>query len=159
MPLTFLRNLGIVSSAGITTTKLGTGAVLQVVNVNYSTDTSTTSTSYVDTGLTATITPSSASNKILIIVSQAFGKSSTNSYVDINLLRAGTSIVSEWVNNLAFTNSTDSASYGHSLTYLDSPNTTSATIYKTQFLSPTAETVQVQINSSVSSITLMEIKA
>jgi hypothetical protein len=170
MPLTKIQSLGITdgtivnadinASAAIAGTKLsGAGKVLQVVNATYSTDTSTTSTSYVDTGLTATITPSSASNKILIIVSQAFGKSSTNSYVDINLLRAGTSIVSDWVNNLAFTNNTASAAYGHSLNYLDSPNTTSATIYKTQFLSPTASSVQTQINNSVSSITLIEIAA
>ncbi len=42
------------------------GTVLQVVNATYSTQLSTTSTSYVDTGLSASITPTSATSKILI---------------------------------------------------------------------------------------------
>jgi hypothetical protein len=46
------------------------GAVIQVVNAISTTQVSTTSTSYVDTGLTASITPTSASSKILVIVNQ-----------------------------------------------------------------------------------------
>jgi hypothetical protein len=76
MPLTFLRNLGIVSSAGISTTKLGTGAVLQVVSTN-KIDTfasSSIANTFVDiTGLSVSITPSSASNKILILATVNHG--------------------------------------------------------------------------------------
>ena len=46
----------------------GTGSVLQVVSNTTSTQVSTTSGSYVTTDLTASITPSSASNKILVLV-------------------------------------------------------------------------------------------
>ena len=69
MPLTFLRNLGIVSSAGISTTKLGTGAVLQVVQTTSVSSLTTTSASFVTLNLAATITPSSASSKILMLFS------------------------------------------------------------------------------------------
>ena len=59
-------------SGNITTTKtpLGfvpSGGILQTVEATDSTQTTTTSGSYVDTGLTATITPSSTSSKILAI--------------------------------------------------------------------------------------------
>ena len=70
MALTFLRNLGIVSSAGISTTKLGAGAVLQAITATDSTTRNSTSTSFVTASntLSVSITPSSASNKIFIIV-------------------------------------------------------------------------------------------
>ena len=81
MPLTKIQSLGITdgtivnadinASAAIAGTKLtGVGKVLQVVNATYSTDTSTTSTSYVDTGLTATITPLFSTSKVLVLISQ-----------------------------------------------------------------------------------------
>ena len=51
------------------TVTMPTGSVLQVVQATTSTKASTTSTSYADTGLTASITPSSSSNKVLVIIS------------------------------------------------------------------------------------------
>ena len=44
------------------------GKVLQVVQATYSTQGTSTSTSFTDTGLTASITPSNASNKVLVQV-------------------------------------------------------------------------------------------
>ena len=49
---------------------LPTGSVLQVVQATYSTNVTTGGTTFIDTGLTATITPTSSSNKILVIVCQ-----------------------------------------------------------------------------------------
>ena len=55
-------------SAGITfpnsTVQASAGQVLQVVNATYSTSTGTSSSSYVDTGLTASITPKFSTSKI-----------------------------------------------------------------------------------------------
>ena len=45
------------------------GKVLQVVQTTYSTVTGISNTSYIDSGITASITPSSTSSKILVIVS------------------------------------------------------------------------------------------
>jgi hypothetical protein len=53
----------------VQTGMLGSGAVLQVVNATYSTYTSSSSSTFADTGLTASITPSATSSKILVIVS------------------------------------------------------------------------------------------
>ena len=57
-----------IASGAITDALLPAGSVLQVVESNMSGDGifSTASTSYVDVGLSATITPTSASSKILV---------------------------------------------------------------------------------------------
>ncbi len=142
----------------------GVGKVLQVVNATYGTATSTTSTTFVDTGLTATITPTSALSKILVIVDQGgVSKTATisGSAVGLTLLRGATSIL-EFASYNAYTNSVVANYIGSvSLNYLDSPATTAATTYKTQFKQSdaTPNTVQVQNNGSVSTITLMEIAA
>ena len=137
MPLTFLRNLGIVSSAGISTTKLGTGSVLQVVQT-FKSDSfnASSSTTYTDiTGLSVSITPSSASSKILILCTVGF---STTGDGLLQLLRGSTVIGSSSVsgtpadNGYAFLSTSISASLPLCINFLDSPNTTSSTTYKIQ---------------------------
>jgi hypothetical protein len=138
------------------------GKVLQVVNGTRLTSTTTTSTSYVDTNLTATITPSSATSKILVFVSQTGllkDAGNAGNGIAIRLMRDSTEIlileayagfnqVSEY-QNVA----------GTSCTYLDEPATTSAITYKTQFKSITGHTVITQYDNGDSTITLMEIGA
>ena len=145
----------------------GGGKVLQVVNATYGTETSSSSATFADTGLTATITPTLNTSKILVIVTQQGVQKATNSQtvVNIKLLRAGSDILTMGDNN-AYNNA---ATFNHvgsvSASYLDSPATTSATIYKTQFASPgSLATAYVQsyggtAGSSKSTITLMEIGA
>ena len=165
MALTFLRNLGIVSSAGISTTKLGAGAVLQVVQATTSTSTIITSTSYVDTTLTASITPTSASNKILVITSQAsLIVHTANTVIEGfgQLLRTSTSLMikSGEVNAPVGANGFTVGNLGVDFVYLDSPNTTSSTTYKTQGkVSTTSNSGQIrfQTSSQISTITLIEI--
>ena len=88
MPLTFLRNLGIVSAAGITTTKLGAGAVLQVVYGSTATEVNTNSNTFISTGLSTSITPTSASNKILIFVNQTGLRKENDVYMSLKLQRS-----------------------------------------------------------------------
>lgn len=149
-------------SGGIAKASLPTGSVLQVVNASYSVSTSTTSASYSDTGLTATITPTSATSKILVLVNQAGvgkGNSDTATGVNLKLLRGSTTLVTfallaAW-NNTASYNLVGSAT----TSYLDSPATTSATIYKTQMASSGTGTAYTQDQSDTSTITLLEIAA
>ena len=137
---------------------LPAGSVLQVVNGTYSTQSSTASTSLVDTGLTATITPRSASSKILVFVSQTgLYKQTTNSSITLSLLR-GASVIAPIELEITVTGNTASSSAASSTTYLDSPATTSATTYKTQILSRgAAGTVYWNLTNCMSTITLMEI--
>ena len=141
------------------TTQASAGNVLQVVNVTYGVETTTTSGTYVDTGLTATITPKFSTSKVLIIVNHAdCGKFSVNTGVQIKLLRGSTSIF-QFSELGGYTNDTSLNVIGSiGGNYLDSPATTSATTYKTQFASQSGGNgVRIQYNSGVSSITLMEI--
>ena len=144
----------------------GGGKVLQVVNATYSTHTSNSTSTYADTGLTATITPSSASSKILVFANQAgMTKSAgnTENSVSVRLLRGSTTIVDDYAGFAGYQGVAALLYVGNAanVTYLDSPATTSATTYKSQFKNgaASAASVSVQQGTTVSTITLMEIGA
>lgn len=147
----------------------GGGKVLQVVYASTNNGASSSSATLADTGLTATITPTLNTSKILVIYSQnGCGKSatSTTARMTVALLR-GATVLQYNTDITAFTGTTTSLNVGvgASATYLDSPATTSATTYKTQFLSEGGvATIFVQDSyastyKSASTITLMEIGA
>ena len=144
-----------------TRAQLPAGTVLQVVNATYSTSTANSTNTPTDTGLTASITPTSATSKILVIVDQSgVSKNSSDTAVVIRLLR-GASILATFSLYAGQTSSTATSTVGGcGINYLDSPATTSSTTYKTQFysFSNTAQ-AQVQVAGETSSITLMEIAA
>jgi hypothetical protein len=141
----------------------GGGKVLQVVNATYSTAVSNTTSGFIDTGLTATITPSSATSKVLVFVSQSsVAKYNGNIGVELKLLRSSTNLITfeKIAGYDSRTGLTDTDVGTCSTTYLDSPSTTSATTYKTQFQrSTTTGEALVQYGGGSSSITLMEIGA
>jgi hypothetical protein len=122
----------------------GSGQVpVQVVTVN-KTDTFTVSSqTFTDiTGLSVSITPTSASNRILVLASIAIGSSTDFAY--IRLLRNGTAInVGDAASSRvqvtgAFGAYNTTATYGMSqvpIAYLDSPATTSAVTYNFQLRS------------------------
>lgn len=135
------------------------GKILQVVNATYSTQTSSSSSTYADTGLTASITPSSSSNKILVFATIAgVYKDTGNTYLKARLVRGSTELF--LIDDVAgYTGSTAAIGVGNvSASYLDSPATTSSTTYKVQFASSlNVAKVQIQTSSSTSTITLMEV--
>jgi hypothetical protein len=146
------------------TTQASAGQVLQIVNATYSTQVTSTTTTPVDTGLTATITPKFSTSKILVIVNQNSPGTSGSDQAGIylNILRTSTVINTIAVNGLYNPAAAGASVNGSTLsnTYLDSPTTTSATTYKTQVYNanaPTAGTVYVQRGGATSTITLMEI--
>jgi len=145
----------------------GGGKVLQVVSATYSTETDNSSTTYADTGLTATITPTSASSKILVLVSQYYTMERSANGVNggIILLRGSTILLDDSnKENLVSYAAGATAVYSGtslSLSYYDSPATTSATTYKTQGvnLHSTGQVIIFQRQSVPSTITLLEIGA
>ena len=155
-----------VTSAGVAVTGLAkaslpTGSVLQVVNATTSVQVTNSTATYADTGLTATITPTSATSKILVFVSQnGLYKNAFNTFMGLRLLRASTAIL-VFETQAVYTDSTAKNEGASSTTYLDSPATTSAVTYKTQFTNIMATgAVYVQVgNAESSTITLMEIAA
>jgi len=140
----------------------GAFRVLQVVSGTTSTAVSSSTATLADTGLTATITPSSSSSQILIFANHPGCEKSNGSVNNALLLKLfrGASL-------LAFNNSIGAGNglaaeliFSTSFLYLDSPATTAATTYKTQFSNAVAAaSVSVQYVSIPSNIILMEISA
>jgi hypothetical protein len=148
----------------------GGGKVLQVVMGTTTTGTSIASETFTDTTLTANITPSSASSKVLVLFSQQYRsyRAADAQGVGIRLVRGATTITGYGTsdNYSAFTwsGSTGGAEYRTvtSGNYLDSPATTSSTTYKIQAcVNNTASNGSFygQTGSAVSTIILMEIGA
>jgi hypothetical protein len=143
-------------------TASGGGKVLQVVNATYGTVATNSTASYADTGLTATITPTLSTSKILVIVTQAGvmkTSGNSNSAVRLRLMRGATEL--SIFGQFETYTGTALQVYGSCATnYLDSPATTSATTYKTQFANvAAAASANVQADTCTSSITLLEIGA
>jgi hypothetical protein len=139
------------------------GKVLQVVQATNSTAAANSTTTYADTNLTASITPSAATSKVLVIVHQNGTTKSNGNVNNANYLKLvrGVTDLTTFGASVGFTST---AIYNYvgscSTAYLDSPNTTSATTYKTQFKNDVAAAaVGVQTGSATSTITLMEIGA
>jgi len=142
---------------------LPTGSVLQVVNGTYSTAASNSTSTYADTGLTASITPSSATSKILVVVHQADPYktvANTGSGINIKLVRGATDIVTFGLANCYTGTALQNNGTTISTSFLDSPATTSSTTYKTQFANfANVAAVGLQASGGTSTITLMEIAA
>ena len=131
--------------SGVTLTNSGTatgfGKVLQVVSAEYTTTDSTTSTTFVTTGVEASITPSSTSNKILLMASMSLGGSGAvgDNRMNICFLRNTTEIgVPATVGSRQSVGRTgpqvaSGQMTEESILYLDSPSSTSAITYKVAF--------------------------
>ena len=159
---TTVLTLPAVSGTILTTGSPQSGGVIQVVQGTTSTQVSSSSSTYADTGATATITPKFSTSKILVLLTMnGIGKETSNTSVDLKLQKNSSDLSIFTVNTVGYTGNTSITFPGCSAyNYLDSPATTSATTYKVQFASHgNNAVVYIQLNSSISTITLMEIAA
>lgn len=161
LPATFTT--GAVLTAAQMNDLRGAFRILQVVSASTATEATNSTNVFADTGLSATITPQSTTSTVLVLVNQnGCNKRSGNStsHIVLRLLR-GASEIATLDSGGGYTGTSSDLFFGGvGAAYLDSPATTSATTYKTQFRNnPNAYGVQVQANSSRSTITLMEISA
>jgi hypothetical protein len=138
--------------------------IIQVVNATYATSVNNSTDTFADTGLSASITPTSASSSILILLDQnVCSGTGTTFSVWVKLFRGTSEILSLgdpfgfiWAN----------PSYGNpamaTISYIDSPASTSTLTYKSQFRRIGGGTATAQVGNTQggrSSITLMEIGA
>jgi len=149
----------------------GGGKVLQVVSATTTTPTTIASTTLTDTGITATITPTLASSKILVMVTAEFKHFRNGggfSFIAAELLRGATVIADydstdhDEFDGMQFAGSSANTykSGTTSIIILDSPATTSATTYKLQARGyDSSVSVTFQKNNAIGSIVLMEIGA
>jgi hypothetical protein len=152
----------------------GAFRILQVVNTLKNDTFSTTSTSFVDlTGLSATITPSSTTSKILVMVTVSGAGENTpgsggTGYVILRnstQIAVNTALPTDLTGQLSTRNlgTSTAVTLNHATNFLDSPATVSAITYKIQ-VKASAGTLYVNRdgdneNGSVSTLTLMEISA
>ena len=122
----------------LSSAKLPTGSVLQVRSTTKTDSFTTTSTSFTDiTGLSVSITPTSATSNVFVTVTFALSGSSSAALAVFNLVRNSTNI-SQPSTSPTFTATTGGylTNFDNilpvSFTFLDSPATTSATTYKVQ---------------------------
>ena len=173
----------VLNSDGSTTIASGAGKILQVVQTVKTDTTSISSATYADlSGLTATITPSSTSNKILVSFVLQYG-GSNNSYVAFKAYRGSTLLPVGTTGTGNMTNASfggfqeqGNSQFGIQTAvwqYLDSPSSTSALTYKLQWASvyQPGGTYQIYLNRpynadnnsynifGVSTVTAMEVAA
>jgi len=162
---------------GVPSSGMPAGSVLQVVSTTKTDTFSTTSLSLVDvTGLSLSITPSSASSKILVTCAVSVGTPVSN-FAYINLVRGSTSLcVGDASSGRVSATGMSYAGVSNEgvintlpINFLDSPNTTSATTYKIQIRCGAAGAAYVNRSHRdsastdfdvrlASTITVMEIK-
>jgi len=160
---------GTIPSGNIATSSLAaaaTGKILQIVQGSHASSVETTSTSYVDGGLSASITPSATSSKVLVMVNQSL-RTRRDSSGDaqggaIKLLRDTTTIIGgtqAYEIYLEITGATMIDKYSRTcLEILDTPSSTSSLTYKIQGKAyQSGWKVHFQPGSIPSIITLMEI--
>jgi hypothetical protein len=142
----------------------GGGKVLQVVTATTTTETANSTTTFADTTLSATITPTSATSTILVMVNHngVSTNGASNAAVKMQLLRDAT-VLSQIMDNGARMVA-NNAGFSVGFTYRDSPASTSALTYKTQFATLNAGIAVIQAyfttaNTALSTITLLEIGA
>jgi len=143
------------------------GTVLQTVFAEHASEVNLSAGGYIDSGLTATITPKSTSSKILIQTSMQFrcaGNAGHDAGIGWRIVRGSTNI---WTSTTAYRTYTyesgsDAAQIRGSdkINYLDSPSSTSALIYKIQgvgYNTGSNSNIRLQDSNNQSSIVLMEI--
>ena len=153
-----------------------TGSVLQVVSANTRTYSTTSTTgSWIDSGISASITPTSSSSRILVIAAPSVLIDKVGSHDNLAFLivdRSGTKLAASFTNLRAY----DRGGSGNqlqtkpSISFIDSPSTTSSITYKIYSWLPSSGATNVSFNSTegaspsvdsltecASTLTLMEI--
>ena len=145
---------GVLSFAGVSASA---GQVIQVVTATDSTERTTTSASFVtSTGLSLSITPSSASNKIFLVSSHTGYNNSAPEITFYTLYRNSTNLGA--TNGFGIYRQGDTSSETCiSMSHLDSPSSTSAITYAVYF-KVSANTGYVNKGSLKGTLTAFEIK-
>jgi hypothetical protein len=140
------------------------GKVLQVVYASTGSEVTINTSTFTDTGVSASITPSSTNSKVLVIATgngtNTGADGTANTWGEMRLLRGATTIL-DFENRIAQAfSSALGVTVATSCVYLDTPSTTSSTTYKTQAMRGNGtSTFRVNHNNTTSGIILMEIGA
>jgi len=141
----------------------GGGKVLQVLT-NVSTATSSTSsTSYQFTSSPSiNITPSASTSKVLILATMSLYNNRANYFSSGTIYRGSTNLATSSSGDMIHVRTQDADEvYGCvAISFLDSPNTTSATTYKLGYRAESSsDSARINVNNTQSQIVVMEIGA
>jgi len=147
------------ADATILTSTTATGKILQVVS-NSSNTNVTTSGSTISDILNVSITPASASNKILLMATCClFVSPSSNAYSGVRIYKgtssSGTLLIKQVGGQTDGVNTYTQAG----ISFVDSPNTTSATTYTLSILRESGNTTSVSTDNLTYTIIAQEIAA
>lgn len=147
------------AAGALPSTVIGAGAVLQVVSATYNTQSESSATAWIDTGLSVSITPTSSSSKVLVIASLPARNGSTSDTNGRTTIFRGSTNIGDSSFGFGILKTTDTAVHSiMTMNYLDSPATTSSTTYKVSVY-PGGAQFQWCGGGSVAVITVMEIAA
>jgi len=127
------------SVAQFSSADMPAGSVIQVVKGDLLPSTaSTTSTSFQSSGIQANITPSSNSNRVMVLLDCQIWNTTASDYCVGTIYRGGVNLFSN-TRNCWFMHGLDGTGYNQQLsaTHVDSPNTTSSVNYHFYFASYT----------------------
>ena len=137
----------------------GGGKILQVVSQVVTTKFATTSSSFVDTGITLAITPAATSSKILVQMQGMFGTGGGGENNFFQVLRGSTQLGLQ----MSIMQDGVTQNFPRTVVFLDSPGTASAVTYKVQVKAGGNEVFMNRDNSDnqmgFSTITLLEVGA
>lgn len=159
MPLSKITNASI--GEAVSASNMPIGSIIQTVSAELENDNVTSSTSYVDTGLTANITPSSTSSKISVIICIPMNANHANTDVQVTykVLRDSTALGDAVFGDHSGNGTRSDLWTTAHFAYVDSPSSTSQLTYKVQhhaFNSDIVSTASHQNNKCT--IILQEIK-
>lgn len=137
----------------------GAFRILQVVQGSTTSQSFSTSTTYANTGLSASITPQSTSNKVLAIVAGVGFSSTSATDTSIRLTRdqpSAPTVLS--TASTAYAASGGAVIGNYFICYLDSPASASAITYRTQLARNTGAGISYdEVNGSLTTLTLLEV--
>ena len=168
MAVTINGNGAVTGLTALPDAAMATGSVVQTVFGSTTTRVINTDGNYMDSGVTATITPSSSSNKIMVIASMQWFliREATETDGNFKLLRGSTAISTHTGAVHLEADTTGQSRIisegGYTIQVLDSPSTTSATTYKVQIATNRTDNnakMEVSRADAPSCITLLEVVA
>ena len=135
------------------------GKVLQTISAIKATEISTSSTDYVTTNCTASITPSATSSKVLVMIAGAGRQNNDGGTAKYTVYRDSTALGSNTANGFSEISVTGGTypKGAYAITFLDSPSSTSAVAYTLYMKNQTSTTCRACHNNTNTTVTLMEI--
>jgi hypothetical protein len=171
--VTYLKDTDALEKYTTAWESVDTGGLIQVVSTAKTDTFTTTSTSFTDiTGLSVSITPKSASHKVLVTVQIGHGDNNNVNVQRFQLVRGSTAIGigdaagSRARSSFAFVPAAGDRGHTLGMTFLDSPATTSATTYKVQMATEggtsyinrrSSDADSASVPRTISTITVMEV--